>query len=81
MQLDQANMALQPYGKEWRMTRRIADHSLRPSASVTYQPMQKIYTHRFLRQLLKEPRDFPQYIRQSVLLNMASSKKEKCLWM
>ncbi|THH07896.1 hypothetical protein EW146_g9173 [Bondarzewia mesenterica] len=63
MHLDVANIALQRYSKEWRMTRRIADHSLRPSASITYRPMQRKNAHRFLRLLLKDPEEFVQHIR------------------
>ncbi|KAF5355230.1 hypothetical protein D9758_005996 [Tetrapyrgos nigripes] len=63
MNFNVANMALQPYGHEWRQTRRVADYSLRPSAANSYRTMQKKNSHRYLRQLLEDPVNFYNHIR------------------
>ncbi|KAI9451431.1 cytochrome P450 [Lactarius psammicola] len=47
------NLAITRYGHKWRVERRIIDQSLRPAIAVTYQPMQTVKAHAFLRQVLR----------------------------
>lgn len=67
MGFDVFNLTMRRFGPEWRAGRRIADHSLRPVASLPYRPMQLCKTHRLLRQLLEQPESFVEHLRQCVL--------------
>ncbi|KAI0061749.1 cytochrome P450 [Artomyces pyxidatus] len=50
--------------EQWRVERRAVDRSLGPSAILNYQPMQKLKTHTFLKNLLLTPKDFLSHIAQ-----------------
>ncbi|THH21540.1 hypothetical protein EW146_g50 [Bondarzewia mesenterica] len=63
MGFDVFNLSMRRYSEEWRLGRRIADHSLRPSAAMTYRPMQTRKCHRMLRQLLRRPEEYVEHIR------------------
>ena len=50
----------------WREGRKIVDHSLRPSAVMTYGQMVQEKTHEFLAQLFASPKDFRAHLELSV---------------
>ena len=60
------NLAITRYGHKWRVERRIIDQSLRPAIAVTYQPMQIVKAHAFLRQVLRCPENTLEYLKQYV---------------
>ncbi len=60
------NLAITRYGHKWRVERRIIDQSLRPAIAVTYQPMQTVRAHAFLRQVLRCPEKTMEYLKQYV---------------
>lgn len=60
------NLAITRYGHKWRVERRIIDQSLRPAIAVTYQPMQIVKAHAFLRQVLRCPEKTLEYLKQYV---------------
>ncbi|KAF8259329.1 cytochrome P450 [Lactarius quietus] len=57
------NLAITRYGHKWRVERRIIDQSLRPAIAVTYQPMQTVKVHAFLRQVLRCPEKTMEYLK------------------
>lgn len=60
------NLAITRYGHKWRVERRIIDQSLRPAIAVTYQSMQTVKAHAFLRNVLRRPENAMEYLKQCV---------------
>jgi hypothetical protein len=60
------NLAITRYGHKWRVERRIVDQNLRPAIAITYQPMQIVKAHAFLRQVLRCPEKTLEYLKQYV---------------
>jgi hypothetical protein len=60
------NLAITRYGDKWRVERRIVDQNLRPAIAITYQPMQIVKAHAFLRQVLRCPENTLEYLKQYV---------------
>lgn len=67
MGFDVFNLTMRRFGWEWRAGRRIADHSLRPAATLTYRPILVSMNHQFIQQLLRTPNNFVEHLRQYVL--------------
>lgn len=57
------NLAITRYGHKWRVERRIVDQNLRPAMAITYQPMQIVKAHAFLRQVLRCPEKTLEYLK------------------
>ena len=70
------NLAITRYGHKWRVERRIIDQSLRPAIAVTYQPMQTVKAHTFLRQVLRCPEKTIEYLKQYVRPLLASLRAD-----
>lgn len=66
MGFDVFNLTMRRFGLEWRAGRRIADHSLRPAATLTYRPFLVSKNHELMQQLLRTPDNFVEHLRQYV---------------
>ncbi|KAI0259891.1 cytochrome P450 [Gloeopeniophorella convolvens] len=57
------NIALIPYGKEWRHLRHKFHGNFHPTAAKNYEPIELRSVHRLLRNLLASPKEFSQHLR------------------
>ncbi|KAI0259892.1 cytochrome P450 [Gloeopeniophorella convolvens] len=57
------NIALLPYGKEWRHLRHELHGNFHPTAAKNYEPIELRSVHRLLHNLLASPKDFSQHLR------------------
>lgn len=74
MGVDWWNIVFTSYSHEWRAQRRVSDRSLRPSAALLYRPMQRRYTHDFLKKLLHRPEALDEHIAHltgAIVINLA----------
>ncbi|EIM85912.1 cytochrome P450 [Stereum hirsutum FP-91666 SS1] len=74
MGFDVFNLTMRRFGLEWRAGRRIADHSLRPAATLTYRPFLVSKNHQLMQQLLRTPDNFVEHLRHfaaAIAMNIA----------
>ena len=57
------NFTMMPYGQRWRRHKRAFWQHFHPGAVQSYQEVQRLEAHRFLRTLLKTPSDLREHIR------------------
>ena len=71
MEFDWA-LALARYAEQWRLGRKLLDHSLGAGAASAYRPLQQLKTRLLLTRLLANPHEWEDHIELSVLFLLNS---------
>ncbi|KAF9236886.1 cytochrome P450 [Melanogaster broomeanus] len=62
------HFAWQPYGEQWRLSRKLFHQFFRAEASVEYHPVQLQKARQLVLDLIKDPSDYPNHLQRHALL-------------